>query len=95
MPLTGAWNYHSTFGTASTFLISTAQQLLAIRCFANGVDGTVQFTPRQATTQGASATDQIKVRAGFGFDWSPSAKTTPMVIAISSSIDIFFEFTSP
>lgn len=90
----GVWNYHSTFGNATTFLISTNQLLFVARFFANAVDGTVQLSPRQPTTLGASTSDQIKVRAGTGFDWTPAAKVTPCVISVTSSIDVFIEFTT-
>ena len=88
----GVWNYFASTG-ASTHVVRDGRQLDAIRFFANAADGTVALYPRTTST-GLSTAAAIRVRSGFGFDWSPSAIVRPLVIVCSSSIDVFGEVSS-
>lgn len=88
----GVWSYITSTG-ASTHVIRTDQRLLAIRFFAFGTTGNVKFYPRSQTTGQTTATP-VKVRTGGGFDWTPAAKVSPMVIVVSAAIDMFGEVSS-
>lgn len=88
----GVWNYIASTG-ATTHVISGERKLLTVRFFANGADGTVYIYPRTDTT-GLSSAAPIAVRSGVGFDWTPSAKVKPVVLVVSSAIDVFGEVSS-
>lgn len=88
----GIWSYISSTGP-STHVIRANQNLLALRLFATGTTGNASFYPRTTSTGQVGATP-VKVRRDVGFDWTPAAKVAPLVIVVSSAVDVFGEVSS-
>lgn len=79
----GATTYISTFNSTGTSINST-QRVISARFFNRSTDdSTAHFS-----LNGGSA---VKVRSGFGFDWSPGGKWVGTVFEFSPTIDFFAE----